>query len=1015
MTTGIGTNPIKVRVEWRADGTFAVSGEWKYSGADGKRARYAPVEPTQLKHLLMAWHAPSYYGTLLETVQTGGFEGFALPADWAVDLFAESDAVANPFGSVEWDEQAEDIRRIARQLKAAADAGDIVPDYDAWRQGRLAWRMRGVDMLRDAGPLAAEWTEQFVRLRLERQGGLLEQWNRVQAAFPAMQRQALADDVWADEEDWLLAIGWTPDDTPFRVELRLEEPALPEPDAESAVPPDGDIEPSGSESGGRPPIGDEAWTLRTVIVPADPSAKRPRELAVTPDGGLEPLGKHGRNSGLPDEWAPYADRLYRRISRVGKLVSWLRAEPADAQATPPKSRLTPQEAWRFLAEAAPILHDFGYGVRLPDWWEELRRLRPKLRARARTGEPGRGGGRSSLLGLDQIVQFDWKLAIGNLELTEAEFRELAERSQPLARIRGQWVHLDPATLAQLRRLMNRTGAGSGLRFRDVLEMELLGGTELPGELAGEGEGDGDESVRLQLELELNAQLAALIGQLRHTRALPPWNPPSGLRGELRPYQREGAAWLSFLRRFGFGACLADDMGLGKTIQFIAYLLAVREEEPDAPPALLVCPTSVLGNWQKELERFAPGLHVKLHYGPGRRKGESFGAWIAGADIVVTSYALAHLDEEELASVEWTAICLDEAQNIKNAQTKQSAAVRRLSGRHRIALTGTPVENRLAELWSIFDFLNPGYLGALPQFNRRFGSGVERSDSDRTGALQKLIQPFLLRRVKTDPAVGLDLPDKMELKAYVQLTPEQAALYEHTVNELFREIGELEGMQRRGRILSALLRLKQLCDHPALYNKEPDELLTAEGGDMQISRSRKLERIVEMVQELREEGDRCLIFTQFIGMGRLLQSVLRDKLGERVPFLHGGVPKAERDAMIAEFQAGGASGPGVFVLSLKAGGTGLNLTAANHVFHYDRWWNPAVENQATDRAYRIGQSKRVQVHKFVTLGTLEERIDELLERKQELGRAIIGGGEQWITELSTDELRDLFRLRREWIQ
>ncbi|UQZ84827.1 RNA polymerase-associated protein RapA [Paenibacillus konkukensis] len=454
---------------------------------------------------------------------------------------------------------------------------------------------------------------------------------------------------------------------------------------------------------------------------------------------------------------------------------------------------------------------------------------------------------------------------------------------------------------------------------------------------------------------------------------------------------------------------------------ITYLLHLRELQraggaseagAETAPSLLICPTSVLGNWQKELQRFAPELNVHLHYGPGRAKGEAFKSRCEGYDLVLTTYTLSHLDETELTQLEWSSICLDEAQNIKNAYTKQATSIRSLKSRHRIAMTGTPIENRLTELWSIFDFLNPGYLGTLREFTHRYVGAIERSnDPELVSKVQRLIRPFLLRRVKKDPAIQLDLPDKYEYKTFVSLTAEQGTLYENYIKEMFDRLDSLSPMERRGLILAALTKLKQICNHPSLMLKEP-------AGAPWQQRSNKVERLLEMVQELRQEGDKCLIFTQFVETGHMLQRILEQELASRVLFLHGGTPKAARDRMIAEFQDDAQPAeqqPAIFLLSLKAGGTGLNLTAANHVFHFDRWWNPAVENQATDRAFRIGQTRHVQVHKFVTLGTLEERIDEMIEKKQGLSQQIVGNGEQWITELSTDDLKELFALRNDWVE
>nr|WP_260115415.1 DEAD/DEAH box helicase [Paenibacillus sp. YPD9-1] len=613
-----------------------------------------------------------------------------------------------------------------------------------------------------------------------------------------------------------------------------------------------------------------------------------------------------------------------------------------------------------------------------------------------------------MFGLGQLMQFDWKLALGDIELTEDEFRQLLEEKRKLVQIRGNWIQLDPQFMAQVEQIMKQMQKKKGLSFRDVLELHLSG--DVSGLIPEED--DPDAMRYLEMEVELNEQLRHMIDQLTQTSTIPRTEPPLSFRGSLRHYQVDGISWLLFLRRFGLGGCLADDMGLGKTIQWITYLLSVKEWEKPETPSLLVCPTSVLGNWQMELKRFAPTLNVHLHYGPQRLKGDAFKENLKDIDLVLTSYTLSHLDEAELSAISWNSICLDEAQNIKNAYTKQASAIRRLDGYHRIALTGTPIENRLTELWSIFDFANPGYLGTIREFTHRYVNAIERTrDTDTINKVQKLIRPFLLRRVKKDPAIQLDLPEKNESKTFVSLTAEQGSLYENYIQDMFERLDKLSAMERRGLILAALTKLKQVCNHPALMLKEG---LAAPWSGC----SNKLERLLEMVQELRQEGDKCLIFTQFVETGHLLQHVLQQELSEPVLFLHGGTSKTARDEMIAHFQDASvpaAEQRSIFILSLKAGGIGLNLTAANHVFHYDRWWNPAVENQATDRAFRIGQTRHVQVHKFVTLGTLEERIDEMIERKLGLSQQIVGTGENWITELTTDELRDLFSLRREWVE
>jgi SNF2 family DNA or RNA helicase len=476
------------------------------------------------------------------------------------------------------------------------------------------------------------------------------------------------------------------------------------------------------------------------------------------------------------------------------------------------------------------------------------------------------------------------------------------------------------------------------------------------------------------------------------------------QGELRPYQARGVSWLTFLERWGLGACLADDMGLGKTAQCLAFLLYLKEEKALEEPVLLVCPTSVLGNWEREVKKFAPSLKTIVHHGDKRSQGQAFAKAAKAAELVLTSYPIVQRDLKTLETVSWQGVVLDEAQNIKNAEAKQSQAVRQLQAQFRIALTGTPVENRLSELWSILDFLNPGYLGPKNFFQRRFAIPIERyGDITSLQTLRSLVQPFILRRLKSDRDIIQDLPDKQEMTVFCGLSAEQAALYQTVVDESLQTIEEADGIQRKGIILALLTKLKQICNHPALFKGND----SANGFQ---TRSAKLQRLEEMLEEAVAEGDRALIFTQFAEWGKLLKPHLEQQLGREVLFLYGSTPKKQREEMIDRFQQD-PQGPRIFILSLKAGGVGLNLTRANHVFHYDRWWNPAVENQATDRVFRIGQTRNVQVHKFVCTGTLEERIHEMIESKKALAEQVVGTGENWLTELNTDQLRDLLTLDR----
>ena len=444
------------------------------------------------------------------------------------------------------------------------------------------------------------------------------------------------------------------------------------------------------------------------------------------------------------------------------------------------------------------------------------------------------------------------------------------------------------------------------------------------------------------------------------------------------------------------------MGLGKTVQFIAFLLHLKEENVLEKPTLLVCPTSVMGNWQKEVKKFAPTLKVLEYHGDKRPKGKAFTEAVNKHDIVITSYALIHRDIKLLKVIEWQIIVLDEAQNIKNSEAKQSQAVRQLETTFRIALTGTPVENRLQELWSILDFLNPGYLGNKQFFQRRFAMPIEKyGDTASLNQLRSLVQPFILRRLKSDKDIIQDLPDKQEMTVFCGLTSEQATLYQQLVDESLVAIESAEGLQRRGMILGLLVKLKQICNHPSQYLK-----LTT----LEKHHSAKLQRLEEMLDEVLVEEDRALIFTQFAEWGKLLKPYLEKKLGREIFFLYCSTSKKQREEMIDRFQHD-PQGPPIMILSLKAGGVGLNLTRANHVFHFDRWWNPAVENQATDRVFRIGQTRNVQVHKFVCTGTLEEKINDMIESKKQLAEQVVGAGEDWLTEMDTDQLRNLLILDR----
>ncbi len=631
-----------------------------------------------------------------------------------------------------------------------------------------------------------------------------------------------------------------------------------------------------------------------------------------------------------------------------------------------------------VEHGARALQDTGVALLLPRAWATVE---PSLRLRVESAAAPVAA-EESAVGMNAIVSYEWQLAVGDMLLSAAEMEQLVAANSDLVKLRGKWVKADAAALAQAARYVTRnTGQDTTL---GSLFAQFTGDDVPPAEVT---------------DISASGWVATLLdGQARPE----PVPPPAGLHATLRPYQQRGLDWLAFMSGFGLGAVLADDMGLGKTVQVLALLVHERTRGP-VRPTLLVCPMSVVGNWQREAAKFAPGLRVHVHHGSGRLRDDDLVAAVDDSDLVVTTYAIVARDLAHVRALPWHRVVLDEAQHVKNANTAQSRAVRAVAASHRIALTGTPVENRLEELRSILDFANPRLLGSATSFRARFAVPIERErDAVAAARLRALTAPFVLRRVKTDPDVIADLPEKFEQTVRANLTAEQAALYRAVVDDMMRKIKEKEGMARKGAVLAALTRLKQVCNHPAHYLADGSPVLRRGR-----HRSGKLGLVEDIVESVLADGEKVLLFTQFREFGELIAPYLAERFSTRVPFLHGGVSKSRRDAMVTGFQEPG--GPPIMLLSLKAGGTGLNLTAANHVVHLDRWWNPAVENQATDRAFRIGQRRDVQVRKLVCVGTVEERIDEMLTGKQELADLAVGVGENWITELSTDQLHALLTL------
>ena len=826
------------------------------------------------------------------------------------------------------------------------------------------------------------------------------------------QRQLLlgpqpAHEFYRDWRTWTEQL-YVPTDANFRICFQLDEPLH-----------------DGDEFAG-------TWRLRFYLQARDNLALLipAREIWENPESLLR---SGNRRLDRPQE------RLLAGLGIASRLFAPIQRSLRSPQ--PEEAKLSTQEAHQFLREIGPLLESSGFGILVPDWWHGSKHARLGLRLRllgeqddasAWPGDPAVVDGDGDDVWLDDWidrgldVRYAWELTMGGERLTTDEFERLAAMKTPLVNMRGRWVELDPAQIDSAKSFLNRRQNGGAMSFLQSLRLaqayqqrvDAAPHDELAptydAEIRHSQELLDDIPAQLPLEsVDVEGWLEQVLQRLRLQKLPSEIAEPADFQGTLRPYQQRGVGWLDYLRRLHVGACLADDMGLGKTVQAIALMLHVRSRrqqpnggEPSArsrsAPSLLICPTSVVANWKHEIDRFAPSLNALIHHGVSRLSGDEFLAALPDYDLIITSFGTARRDIDLLTQIRWDDLILDEAQNIKNPRAKQTQAIRKLDARNRMALTGTPVENHLAELWSIMEYLNPGYLGGYERFRKQYIVPIERyNDEERAGELRRLVQPFLLRRLKSDPTIISDLPEKNEMVVYCSLTSEQAKLYEQTVQQALDKLDASSGIQRRGLVLALVTKLKQITNHPAHFLRENEPL---------AQRSGKLDRLTEMLEEALSVGDRALVFTQFVEMGHLLQKHLRTVLDTDVLFLHGGISAKQRDDMVQFFQR--EDGPAVFVLSLRAGGSGLNLTQANHVFHFDRWWNPAVEDQATDRAFRIGQTRNVQVHKFVVAGTLEERINEMIESKQALAQAIVGSGEDWLTELDNDQLRTLLMLRRE---
>jgi hypothetical protein len=677
------------------------------------------------------------------------------------------------------------------------------------------------------------------------------------------------------------------------------------------------------------------------------------------------------------------DDLTRQLAELEPLFSAHGIRFDGAEST--EAKLDVDAAGVFLRESMPQLEESGVPVLLPSAWVRApSRLRVNLKATSRRDPTVRSSG---LLSTASLMSFDWRLAVGDASFSEEELVELAKAKDPFVRAGGRWHALRQSEVERALRFLERRRTGSGI----VDLVRAVSGL------------DTDEAGLELGEVSLDESLAELLGDDdRRFRSLPT---PASMAFALFPFQERGHGWLRMLGDLGVGAILADDMGLGKTVQAIAMLASEREETQGLGPTLVVCPMSVVKQWAAEIERFAPGLRVLSHHGVARLKGDGLVEGALACDVVVTSYDIATRDIETLALVDWDRLLLDEAQDIKNPATKRARALRRVRARRRVAMTGTPIENRLGELWAIMDIVNPGLLGPRDWFDRTFARPIEESrDEQALERLRAIVQPFVLRRAKDAPEVELELPPITIEKDYCRLTVEQAALYQATVDRWLPRIEEQrDTFGQRGSVLAMLSQLKRVCNHP--------ELLLPTGEALE-GRSGKLDRLVELLQQV-PEGDKALVFTQYPGFDRLVPH-LAEHVAKRVGFFHGRLTARQRDDVLRAFET--EDGPSVLVISIKAGGRGLNLPAANHVIHFDRWWNPAVEQQATDRVHRVGQRKPVFVHSLICLGTLEERIDQLLESKRELAAKVIhGGSEDWLGQLDIGAIRAAVALSPDWME